>query len=254
MVAPIFQPVASNIQFEPLLAPDKVQEESCSKFQGPLLPHTEHPDKHSLHVFVQHNISTPATTTKTCSTSWAFPTVHGQKVLNSCFLRRVVSSDQCVIYIQRFVNTQTIRILGTEKPREIYQHEIQVAKGTLTLWCAVHDNDVIGPHHITSKTFEQVDYYEMLNSYVRSETQYFPQNAAFQQDGAPPQITRAVHCFSNKTFPISWTRRYGVTNWPARASILTILDVFHLGFVKNKMYRTFSSCLWVPTVKEDWQQ
>lgn len=53
-------------------------------------------------------------------------------------------------------------------------------------------NGVIGLHHFDNETVQREGYYQMVDTYVQSEGQNFPQNAVFLEDRASPHTTRAV--------------------------------------------------------------
>lgn len=152
------------------------------------------------------------------------------------FLRRIVFSDECVFHVSGIANTQNTRIWGSENPRQIQEHEAHSEK--ITVWCAIHANGVLDPYYFFNETVRGDDYFQMLNTYVRSEAAMFPQNALFQQDGAPPHTTREVRSLLNELFPNSWIGRYGPRAWPARSPDLTPPDFFLWGFVKDKVFET----------------
>lgn len=61
----------------------------------------------------------------------------------------------------------------------------------------------------------EVDYYQLLDTYGRSEAHPFPQNAFYQQDRAPPHITCAFRSLLEEMFPNSLVGRYGPIGGPA---------------------------------------
>ena len=58
----------------------------------------------------------------------------------------------------------------------------------------------------------------------------------FQQDGAPPHYSLAVHQYLDQAFPHHWTGRWGSIKWPPRSPDLTPMDFFFWGVLKDKVY------------------
>ena len=152
------------------------------------------------------------------------------------FLRRIVFSDECVFHVSGIANTQNSRIWGTENPRHYRQHEMHSEK--ITVWCAVHANGVLDPYYFDNQTVRGADYNQLLHTYVRAQAPYFPSNALFQQDGAPPHTNLQARALLNEIFPNSWIGKYGPHNWPPRSPDLTPPDFFLWGYVKDKVFRT----------------
>ncbi len=99
-------------------------------------------------------------------------------------------SNECVLHVLGIANTQSTGIWGTENLREAQQHEKHCEK--LRALCAIHSQVVLDPYYFDNETVRKEDYCELLDSYVRAEAENFPDNALFQQDGAPPHTSHAA--------------------------------------------------------------
>ncbi len=73
--------------------------------------------------------------------------------------------------------TQNTPIWGTENPRSVQVHEAHSEK--ITVWCAIHFEDVLDPYYFDNETVRKEDYCELLDTYVRNEPKNFPANAFF---------------------------------------------------------------------------
>lgn len=71
----------------------------------------------------------------------------------------------------------------------------------------MHPNVVVIPYYFNKETVRGVSYYQMLYTYVLSEAQQLPQNAVFQQVGAPLHITRTGRSLPDEMIPDSWNGR-----------------------------------------------
>ena len=81
------------------------------------------------------------------------------------------------------------------------------------------------------------DYYELLNSCVRSSRHSFPENYLFEQDRAPPHTSNVVRPLLDSLFPDFWVGKHGPYNWPARSPDLSPPEFFLCGFVKVEVFR-----------------
>jgi hypothetical protein len=85
-------------------------------------------------------------------------------------------------------------------------------------------------------------YLDMLELY----SEEFQPWIIFQQDGAHPHWGSHVRRFLDATFPIRWIGRDGLTPGSPRSPVITPPpppDFFLWGFVKDKVYYTYSSFL-----------
>ena len=85
---------------------------------------------------------------------------------------------------------------------------------------------MLDPYYFDNETVRKEDYCELLDSCVRAEAENFPDNALFQQYGAPPHTSHAARSLLADIFSQNWIGKYGPTNWPARSPDLAPLDFF----------------------------
>ena len=90
---------------------------------------------------------------------------------------------------------------------------------------------MLDPYYFGNETVRGEDYYQLLDTYVRKESQNFPQNASFQQDGASPHTIHDALELLGDLFGENWIEKFGPKNWPARSPDLTPPDFFLYGRV-----------------------
>jgi len=73
---------------------------------------------------------------------------------------------------------------------------------------------------------------------LRCTSEEFQPWIIFQQGGAPPHWGSQVRWFLDGTFPNRWIGRDGLTPWPPRSPVITPLDSFLWGYVKDKVFST----------------
>ena len=137
------------------------------------------------------------------------------------------------------MNTQNVRIWGSERPSDANQ-EFDRNAPKLNVFCAMNGFQIIGPYFFPNDTVNANDYCDMLNTWflpkLRNKT-----TAVFQQDGAPPHWSLATRALLNTTFPGRWIGRAGATDqnmldWPPRSPDITPLDFFLWGYVKDDVF------------------
>lgn len=84
------------------------------------------------------------------------------------------------------------------------------------MWSAVHVNDVVGPYQFYNETARGLNYFQVVDTYIRSEDQKFPQSAAFQQYGDPSLIKLALHFLLDGIVPNLWIGRCSPASWSAK--------------------------------------
>lgn len=84
--------------------------------------------------------------------------------------------------------------LRTEAPEKIQNRELHSKK--FTIWSGVLDNIEICPYYFINETVERVEYYQIMDIYVRLEPQQFSQKSITEQDGAFPYYTAAFFSFA----------------------------------------------------------
>ncbi len=73
---------------------------------------------------------------------------------------------------------------------------------------------------------------------MRKESDKFPENALFHQEGAPPHTSHYARDLLRDIFGENWIGKYGPENRPAISPDLTPLDLFVWGYVKYRVFRT----------------
>lgn len=120
-------------------------------------------------------------------------------------------------------------------PREIQQYEFHGEK--VTWWGASQTNVVVDTYFVNIETVRWVDYYKMMDMYVRSEAQQLPRNAFSMWHWALSYMSWAVRPLLEEMFPNSGIGRYGISGWPPASPEITVLVFPLYGFVKDVVYR-----------------
>ena len=89
------------------------------------------------------------------------------------FLRRIVFSDECVFHVSGIASNKNARFWGAENPRLVLEHQLHSA--TITVWCGIHVDGVLDPCYFENETVRGADYYELLNTDIRSSMHSLPQ-------------------------------------------------------------------------------
>ena len=71
---------------------------------------------------------------------------------------------------------------------------------------------------------------------MRNESETFPANGLFHQDGAPPHTSHDACDLSRDIFGDNWIGNYGPENWPARSPDITPPVFFVCGCVKDRVF------------------
>lgn len=92
-----------------------------------------------------------------------------QVVSHPGFLRRIMYSGECNVLDSQFANTHNKGIWGPETTNEIQQHNLHIEK--VVVLCALHAHRELWPIYSSNELVRKDEYYQMLNTYVRSEPQ-----------------------------------------------------------------------------------
>lgn len=156
---------------------------------------------------------------------------------NPNYLNNVLFTDESTFHVNGVVNRHNCRIWGSEKPREIVQHQRDSPK--VNVWCGLMNDRIVGPFIFCENTINGDIYCEMLELYVFPQVDDIEAEKGlviFQQDGAPPHYKKRVRSALNARFPARWMGRAGPIAWPPRSPDITPLDFFLWGYVKNLVY------------------
>ena len=130
---------------------------------------------------------------------------------------------------------QKCKVLGDRKSSINTGKQLYCAK--ITVWCGIQASGVLDPYYLDNETVRGADYYELLNTYLRSSRPSFPRNYLFQQDGAPPHTINVVRPLLDSLLPDPWIGKHGPYNWSARSPDLSPPDFFLWGFVNDEVFR-----------------
>ena len=150
------------------------------------------------------------------------------------FCERIIFSDESTFHLSGKVNTQNVRIWGTEPPRAVLQHVRDSPK--INVFCAVSHMKVYGPFFFNGAT-----YLDMLQIWLMPQLNEQQDDFVFQQDGAPPHWHTDVRDYLDEVLPHPWIGRATADNnalalWPPRSPDLTPCDFFLWGFVKDRVF------------------
>ena len=90
------------------------------------------------------------------------------------YLSKIVFSDECIFRLNGSVNTQNVRIWGTERPiqgRQAFDHS-----PSIMVWCAISKDKVVGPFYFEDGNVNGENYRNMLIHYA------FPRFASLRDD------------------------------------------------------------------------
>ena len=152
------------------------------------------------------------------------------------FLSRIVFSDEGVFHVSGIANTRNTRIWGAENPSTIQEYEIHSEK--ITVWWAIHSTGVLDTHYFENETDRKEDYCQFLDTYVRQESQKFPQNSLCQQDSASTHTRHGACELLGDIFEEKWIGKFRPLELPTRSPDLRPPDFFLWGYVRNKVFRT----------------
>ncbi|PSN38403.1 hypothetical protein C0J52_21588, partial [Blattella germanica] len=110
----------------------------------------------------------------------------------------------------RKLNTQNVRIWGTEPPRAVLQHVRDFPK--INVFCAVSHMKVYGPFFFEERTVNGARYLDMLQSWLIPQLNEQQDDFVFQPENN------------------------ALAFWPPRSPDLTPCEFFLWGFVKDRVF------------------
>ena len=119
-----------------------------------------------------------------------------------------------------------------ENPRLVQEHQLHGAK--ITLWWGIHANGVLDPYYFDNQTVSGADYYELLNTYVESSRNSFPQNYLFQQDGEPRTQVMLSVLFLTHYFLILGSEIMALKTGPQDQLIYRLLNFYYGDLLRMK--------------------
>ena len=131
---------------------------------------------------------------------WCFDNMHS----DLAFLRSIVFSDECVIYISRVVKNQNARFWESDNQRLIQEDD--GSSENLTVWCTIYSDGVLDLYYFDNETVRGENYHRLLNTYVRNPKHFTLPKHLFQQDGATAHSNNLFPSLLQELFPSSWTK------------------------------------------------
>lgn len=162
------------------------------------------------------------------------------------FLRNVWFSDESHIHLNGYINRQTTRFLGFERPDVIVEKPLHSAR--VTIWCAVSGHGIIGPYFVEDEnpvTVNQERYRENivtpfvrdLRNFCRARNLQLHQQW-FQQDGATSHTSRRSLALLHEHFENRIISRATDFEYPSHSPDLTPPDAYIWGMLKESVFRS----------------
>ena len=157
-------------------------------------------------------------------------------------LTKIIFSDEAHFWLDGYVNNQNFRIWGSEKPALILTKPLHPKK--LTVWMAMSADKMVGPFFFEG-TVDSASYNHMMTyQFLPTAREIgWTKEHYFQQDGAPPHVTREnltlLHeAFGQRVISRSYPETFGYgMAWPPYSPDLSPLDFFLWGYIKDKVYK-----------------
>ena len=156
------------------------------------------------------------------------------------FNRKIIMSGEAHFCLGGYVNNQNCRIWGLDNPKMIIGKPLYPQR--VTLWCGFWAGGIMGPYLFEIEaevaiSVNGLNYRAMINAFLWPELEDMDvDDVSFQQDGATCHTSSEPIGLLRQKFPAQVISRNGVYNWPPRSCILTPLDCFLWGYVKDKVY------------------
>lgn len=162
------------------------------------------------------------------------------------FLSDVWFTDECHVHLNGYINKQTTRFLGFERP-DIVVERPQHSK-RVTIWCAVSGRGIVGPYFFEGNNGETVTvnryrYRAILDRFVSDLRRFcrarnLPLGSQwFQQDGATSHTAVNNIAFLRQTFGNRLISLRTNFPYPAHSPDLTTPDAYVWGMLKENIFR-----------------
>ena len=149
-------------------------------------------------------------------------------------LSKIVFSDECIFRLNGSINTQKVRIWGTERPvegRQTFSHS-----PSIMVWCGIAKEKIIGPYFSQDQNVKGDNYWDMLIQYAFLRLASIRADYIFHQDGAPARYSSRARTNLDNKRPGNWIWRGGPVEWPPRSPDLVPCD-FSVGSFERKSVR-----------------
>ena len=150
-------------------------------------------------------------------------------------------TDEAHFELYGYVNKQTHRFWGTEKP------EVGVSRPhwspRVTVWCAISSHGIIGPYFTQENVDSNVYQMRFLQNFIEEvSTKGLIADFWYQQDGAPAHRTQEVFDLLKEWFGCNIigldapAKAGGGLEWPPNSPDLTPPDYFLWSYLKDRVY------------------
>lgn len=155
---------------------------------------------------------------------WFLNNLNNDDVLDKTFF-----SDEAWFHLSGYLNSQNLRIWGTENPNEFIETPLHPQK--VGVWIAVSRRRIIGPiffhETITAERYRN----NLLEPFFNELHDDELQAGFFQQDNATAHTARETIGFLREFFGDR------IVDFPARSPDLTILDYYVFPYLKNTIFK-----------------
>jgi len=150
----------------------------------------------------------------------------------------VFFSDESSFYVSGMMNEHNCRIWAASNPFVTVEAAMNSPK--INVWCAMSNNQIIGPYFFEEDTINHQNYLNLLENYFYPilQKKRLHKKIIFQQDGAPAHFSKEVREWLNENFNDRWIGRGGPISWAPRSPDLTPLDFYLWGYIKSNVYKT----------------
>lgn len=164
------------------------------------------------------------------------------------FLKNIWFSDESHVHLNGYINRQTTRFLGFERPDVIVEKPLHSVR--VTIWCAVSGHGIIGPYFVEDDnqnplTVNQERYREKIIVPFMRDLQNFcrarnlrVRTQWFQQDGATSHTAARTLNLLRQHFDDRIISRGTDFEYPSHSPDLTPPDAYIWGMMKETIFRT----------------
>jgi hypothetical protein len=157
-------------------------------------------------------------------------------------LQNLVFTDECNVYANGEINSQTFRLWSPENPHWFAEHELHPIK--VIVWLGFGAHGIVGPFFWNNRRFGgngiNAQWYEdHLERRVIPALRNWPNfnGLFFQHDGAPPHWALSVRTLLNREFGQRWIgRRPAPIVWPPYSPDLAPMDFWFFGDMKRRLF------------------
>lgn len=150
-------------------------------------------------------------------------------------VQRILFTDEAQFTRDGINNARNNHLWHQQNPFAVVQRQSQ-RRFSVNVWCAVYDNNLIGPHFFEERLTGEIYRDFLMNVLPNLLGNINQRGLIFQHDGAPPHFSILVRNHLNEVYPNRWIGRGGPRAWPPRSPDMTPLDYFLWGHLKTMVY------------------